>query len=76
MSTFEKVKQIISENLNVDEDQISIDSSILEDLGADSLDVMETVMALEESFNIKFSESEVKEIKSVGDLVRFIDAKK
>jgi acyl carrier protein len=76
MSTFDKVRDIISENLNIDSDKITPESNIFDDLGADSLDVMETVMALEESFDIKFPESDVKEIKTVGDLVSKIDAKK
>lgn len=75
MSTFDKVKDIISENLNIDSSKITAESNIFDDLGADSLDVMETVMALEEAFDIKFPESEVKEIRTVGDLVKHIDNK-
>lgn len=75
MAVFEKVKEIIAENLSLSEDEISMDSHIVDDLGADSLDVMETVMALEEEFDVKFPETDIKEVKTVGDLVRYIEGK-
>ena len=67
MAVFEKVREIIAENLNLSEDEIKMESNIIDDLGADSLDVMETVMALEEEFDVKFPEEEKKELKTVGD---------
>lgn len=75
MAVFEKVKEIIAENLSLNEDEVSMDSHIVDDLGADSLDVMETVMALEEEFDVKFPETDIKEVKTVGDLVRYIEGK-
>ncbi|HOJ49956.1 MAG TPA: acyl carrier protein [Spirochaetota bacterium] len=75
MAVFEKVREIIAENLNLSEDEIKMESNIIDDLGADSLDVMETVMALEEEFDIKFPEEEIKELKTVGDLVKYIEKK-
>lgn len=75
MAVFEKVKEIIAENLSLNEDEVIMDSHIVDDLGADSLDVMETVMALEEEFDVKFPETDIKEVKTVGDLVRYIEGK-
>jgi|YNPMSStandDraft_1061717.scaffolds.fasta_scaffold09373_3 acyl carrier protein len=75
MAVFEKVREIIAENLNLSEDEIKMESNIIDDLGADSLDVMETVMALEEEFDVKFPEEEIKELKTVGDLVKYIEKK-
>jgi acyl carrier protein len=75
MAVFEKVREIMAENLSLSEDDISQDSHIVDDLGADSLDVMESVMALEEEFDIKFPENEIKEIQTVGDLVKYIEEK-
>ncbi len=75
MAVFEKAKEIIAENLSLNEDEVSMDSHIVDDLGADSLDVMETVMALEEEFDVKFPETDIKEVKTVGDLVRYIEGK-
>ncbi|HCL57552.1 MAG TPA: acyl carrier protein [Spirochaetia bacterium] len=75
MGSFEKVREIIAENLSLSEDEIKLDSRIVDDLGADSLDVMETVMALEEEFNVKFPEDEIKELQTVNDLVKYIDEK-
>jgi len=75
MAAFEKVREIIAENLSLSEDEIKMESHIVDDLGADSLDVMETVMALEEEFDIKFPETDIKQIQTVGDLVKYIEAK-
>ncbi len=76
MAVFEKVKEIMAENLSLSEDEITMESHIVDDLGADSLDVMETIMALEEEFDVKFPETEIKDIQVVGDLVKYIEDKK
>ena len=71
---FEKVKKLISEQLDVEEDAIKETSSITDDLGADSLDVVDLVMALEDEFDIEIPDEEIENIKLVGDLVHFIEA--
>lgn len=75
MAVFAKVKEVLAENLSLSEDEISMESHIVDDLGADSLDVMETIMALEEEFDIKFPESDIKEVQTVADVVKFIESK-
>lgn len=69
---FEKVKKIIVEQLGVEEEEISLDSSFIDDLGADSLDIVELIMALEEEFDIEIPDSEAEKIASVGDAVDYI----
>ncbi len=69
---FEKVKEVIVEQLNVDEDEVTPDASFIDDLGADSLDIVELVMALEESFGISIPDEEAENIKTVGDAVEYI----
>ena len=70
---FDKVKDIIVDQLDVDEDKITMDASITEDLGADSLDVVDLIMSLEEEFDIKIPDDEVENVKTVGDIVKFIE---
>ena len=69
---FEKVKKIIVEQLGVEEDDIAMESSFIEDLGADSLDIVELIMALEEEFDIEIPDSEAEKIVAVGDAVDYI----
>ena len=69
---FEKVKKIIVEQLGVEEDEIAMESSFIDDLGADSLDIVELIMALEEEFDIEIPDSEAEKIASVGDAVDYI----
>ncbi|MEG1996560.1 MAG: acyl carrier protein [Oscillospiraceae bacterium] len=70
---FDKVKNIIIDQLDVDEDIITMDASITDDLGADSLDVVDLIMALEEEFDIKIPDEQVENIKTIGDIVRYIE---
>ncbi|WP_061389235.1 acyl carrier protein, partial [Salmonella enterica] len=70
---FEKVKGIFAEQLDVEEDKITMDSSIIDDLGADSLDVVDLVMSMEEEFDIEIPDDQVENIKTVGDIVRYIE---
>ncbi|HPU44130.1 MAG TPA: acyl carrier protein [Dictyoglomaceae bacterium] len=72
---FEKVKKIIVDQLRVDENLITLDSSIQEDLGADSLDAVELIMALEEEFGIDVQDEDAEKFKTVGDVVRYIEKK-
>ncbi|HIW14486.1 MAG: acyl carrier protein [Acutalibacteraceae bacterium] len=72
---FEKVKAILSEQFDVEEDSITMESSITDDLGADSLDVVDLLMSIEDEFEVEVPDSEVENIKTVGDLVKYIEDK-
>ena len=72
--TFEQVKKIIVEQLGVEENEVTLEASITEDLGADSLDQVELVMAFETEFSIDIPDEEAEKIKTVGDAVAKIDA--
>ena len=64
---FEKLKEIIADVLNVDEDEITMDTTFVDDLGADSLDVFQIIMGIEEEFDIEIAQEEAEKIVSVGD---------
>ena len=72
---FDKIKDIIVEQLDVEEDAVTMEASITEDLGADSLDVVDLVMSIEESFDVEIPDEEVENIKTVGDIVKFLEDK-
>lgn len=72
---FDKIKDIIVEQLDVEEDAVTMEASITEDLGADSLDVVDLVMSIEESFDVEIPDEEVENIKTVGDIVKNIENK-
>jgi len=72
----DKVKKIIADKLDIDESEISENSSFINDLGADSLDIVELIMELEEEFGLEIPEEEAEKIKTVGDAVRYIEANK
>ena len=76
MSVAEKVKQIIVEQLGVDEAQVEPKASFVDDLGADSLDIVELVMAFEEAFDLDIPDEEAEKIKTVEDAVNYIEARK
>jgi acyl carrier protein len=76
MSVEEQVKKIIVEQLGVDEGQVDATASFVDDLGADSLDVVELVMAFEEAFDIDIPDEDAEKIQSVKDAIEYIDAKK
>jgi acyl carrier protein len=71
-SIAERVKQIVVEQLGVEEDQVSNESSFMEDLGADSLDTVELVMALEEEFDIEIADEDAEKIQTVHDAIDYI----
>ena len=75
MEVFDKVRAILVDQLDVDEDAVSMESSITDDLGADSLDVVDMVMSLEEEFDIEIPDEEIETMKTVGDIVKFIESK-
>ena len=76
MSTFDKVKEIVVEQLVVDADDVDIDSTFIDDLGADSLDIVELIMAFEEEFNVEIPDEIAEKIKTVKDTVDYIDKNK
>jgi acyl carrier protein len=68
----ERIKQIVAEQLGVDEDQVTSEASFMDDLGADSLDTVELVMALEEEFDIEISDEDAEKIQTVQDAIDYI----
>lgn len=70
---FDKVKSIIIEQLDVDDDKVTATASIQEDLGADSLDLVDLVMSFEEEFDMEIPDEAVESIKTVGDIVKYIE---
>jgi len=72
----EKVRSIIVEQLGISEDEVKIEASFIDDLGADSLDIVELVMAMEEEFEIEIPDEEAENIKTVGDAVKYIEQHK
>ncbi len=75
MSVDEKVKNIISEQLGVKKEEIKLESSFIDDLGADSLDTVEVVMALEEEFGIEIPDEDAEKITTVGEAAKYIEEK-
>ena len=71
---FDKVKAIIVDQLGVEDDAVKMEASFLDDLGADSLDIVELIMALEEEFDIEIPDEEAEKITTVGDAVNYISA--
>lgn len=71
--SIDKVKEMLANQLNVEVDKISEDSKIVEDLGADSLDMIEMLMALEEQFGLSIPDEKAEGMKTVGDIAKFID---
>jgi acyl carrier protein len=76
MSVAEKVKQIIVEQLGVDENQVDPSASFVDDLGADSLDIVELVMAFEEAFDLDIPDEDAEKITTVKQAIDYIEAKK
>lgn len=71
---FEKIRKILAEQLGVDKDDVTMDASLTDDLGADSLDLVELVMAMEEEFDVEIPDEEAEKIVTVSDAVNFIKA--
>ena len=72
--TFEKVKEVIVETLNCDEELVTLEANLHDDLGADSLDSMEMIMALEEAFGVSVEEDKLADLKTVGDIMNYLNA--
>lgn len=73
METFEKVKKIVVDQLGAEPDEVQLTSTFVDDLGADSLDIVELIMAFEEEFNIEIPDEKAEKIKTVEDVVKYID---
>ncbi len=69
---FEKVRKIITEQLGLDEKDVKMESAFIEDLGADSLDIVELIMAMESEFDMEIEDDEVEDISTVEDVVNYI----
>ena len=76
MSTFEKVREIVVEQLGVEADDVTIDSTFIDDLGSDSLDIVELIMAFEEEFSVEIPDEVAEKIKTVKDTVNYIEQNK
>jgi acyl carrier protein len=72
MMLFDKIKAVIADKLSIDEEEIKMDSSFIDDLGADSLDIVELVMALEDEFDLEIPDEEAEKISTVADVVEYI----
>ena len=70
---FEKVRDIICQQLDVEENDVTMESSLMEDLDADSLDLVDMVLTIEDEFDVEVPEAAVEDIKTVGDIVSFIE---
>ena len=72
---FDKVKSIIVDQLDVDDDKVTLNANIQDDLGADSLDIVDLVMSFEDEFDLEIPDDQVENIKTVGDVVKYIEEK-
>lgn len=70
---FEKVREILCDQLDIDEDEVTLESNIVDDFGADSLDLVDFIMSLEEEFDKEIPDEDVEKIKTVGDVVSYIE---
>ena len=73
MDTFERIRELLAEQLELEADQITMDSDIMEDFEADSLDVVDMIMALEDEYNIEIPDEDVELFHTVGDVVRYVE---
>lgn len=71
---FEKIQAIVAKELNVDPEKITMETDLVEDLGADSLDAVELVMAVEEEFDCELDDETAQNIRKIGDIVKYIEA--
>lgn len=73
METFERIQELLAEQLDVDAEKITMESDIIEDFEADSLDVVDMVMSLEDEFGVEIPDEDIEKFRTVGDVVRFVD---
>ncbi len=72
---FERIKEIIAEQLNVNKESVTLDTHLMKDLEADSLDAVEIIMAIEDEYEIEIPDEDAEKFHSVGDIVRFVEEK-
>lgn len=72
---FEKLKEVLVEEIGVSPEEVTMDSNMVTDIGADSLDIMQLLIKMEKEYGFKFSDEEMKNVKTVGDVVRYIEEK-
>ena len=70
---FEKIRKILCEQFELEEDRVTMESNLIGDLGADSLDVIDLAMSIEDEFDIEVPDDEIEKIKTVDDIVRFVE---
>ena len=70
---FDKLKELVADQLGVEEDEVTMEATMQDDLGADSLDLVDLVMSVEEEFGVKFADEDLENIKTVGDIVNYIE---
>lgn len=73
MDTFERIRELLAEQLDIEADKITMESDILEDFEADSLDVVDMVMTLEDEFGVEIPDEEIENFRTVGDVVKFVE---
>lgn len=73
---FEKLKELVVDQLGVEEDEVTMEATMQDDLGADSLDLVDLVMSVEEEFGVKVADEDLENIKTVGDIVEYIEENK
>ena len=73
MDIFVQVKKILCDQLDLEEEQVNEDSEVIDDLGADSLDIVDLVMTLEEEFDTEIPDEDIENLKTVGDIVKYIE---
>ena len=73
MDIIEQVKKILCDQLDLDEEQVTEDSEVIDDLGADSLDIVDLVMTLEEEFDTEIPDEDIENLRTVGDIVKYIE---
>ena len=76
MSVFEQVKEVIVDKLGVDADKVALEASFVDDLGADSLEIVELIMGLEDKFSVTIADEDAEKIRTVQDAVNFIEGSK
>ena len=72
---FDKLKELVVDQLGVEEDEVTMEATMQDDLGADSLDLVDLVMSVEEEFGVKVADEDLENIKTVGDIVNYIEAR-
>ena len=73
MDIFEQIKKILCDQLDLDEEQVTEDSEVIGDLGADSLDIVDLVMTLEEEFDTEIPDEDIENLRTVGDIVKYVE---